>query len=70
VDESVQTLSHTHEVYKQWCEETKVPAVQRKAFSEVLHKNKISIFKPRKDQCDMCVSFKEANVQKKNIIHT
>jgi hypothetical protein len=37
-----------HEVYKQLSEETKVPAVQRKAFSEVLLKNKIFILSPGK----------------------
>jgi hypothetical protein len=63
------SLSHMHEVYKWWCEETKVPAAQRKAFSEVIHANKISIFKLRKDQCDMFLS-KKATVQKKNITYT
>lgn len=49
-----------HEVYKQWCEKSKVLAVQRKALSTVLHKQKLSILRPE-NQCDVYVSLKEGN---------
>lgn len=37
-------------------------SVQRKKFGEILEVQKISIFKPRKDQCDTCVAHKEGNL--------
>ena len=43
-----------HEEYMQWCEESKVPAVQRKALSAVLHKQKLLILSPGKISV-MCV---------------
>jgi len=47
-----------HEVYKQWCEKSKILPVQRKALSAVLHKQKLSIVRPGKISV-MCVSLKE-----------
>jgi len=47
-----------HEVYKQWCEKSKVLAVRRQALSAVLHKQKLSILRPGKINV-MCVSLKE-----------
>lgn len=54
VDESSQPQAHMHEEYMQWCEESKVLAVQRKALSAVLHKQKLSILSPGKISV-MCV---------------
>ncbi|KAL4714224.1 hypothetical protein ACJJTC_009576 [Scirpophaga incertulas] len=62
VDDSLQSLTKMHAVYSEWCQENQFPAVQRKKFCEILEIQKISIFKPRKDQCDTCVSYKEGNL--------
>jgi hypothetical protein len=55
-----------HEVYKKWCEKTKVPAALRKVCSEViLVYNQILTFKPS----DVFLANK-ATVWKKNITYT
>jgi len=70
VDESSLPQSHMHEVYNQWCEKSKVLAVQRKTLSAVLPKQKLSILRPGKINV-MCVFLeKKAAVQKKNIIYS
>lgn len=37
-----------------------------KCFRGILEKGKISVFKPRKDQCNVCVGYKEGNVDEKD----
>lgn len=55
-----------HSVYVFWCRTNNVNAVRRKKFQEVLKEKKISIFKPRKDQCDICVGHNQGNVPDEN----
>lgn len=62
VEPSFRSISYMHQVYKEWCKETGNTFVERKKFCEVLENEKISIFKPRKDQCDTCVAYKEGNL--------
>lgn len=62
VDQDFVSKSHMHRIYIEWCKGQKETAVMRKKFCEVLQEQNISIFKPRKDQCDLCVGFKEGNV--------
>ncbi|KAF9413687.1 hypothetical protein HW555_008133 [Spodoptera exigua] len=58
VDESFESFTHMHSVYSSWCQDSNVDSVKRKKFQEILKEAKISIFKPRKDQCDICVAHK------------
>lgn len=62
VEESFESFSHMHLVYTSWCQTNNVDAVKRKKFQEILKEKKISIFKPRKDQCDICVGHKQGNI--------
>lgn len=51
-----------YRVFKKWCLSKNKPFAQRKLFCKILKEKKISIFKPRKDQCDTCTAFKEGNL--------
>ncbi len=45
-----------HRVYSKYAEENGKRPVCRKIFSDILKDKKVSIHKPRKDQCDLCCS--------------
>lgn len=63
VEESFESFTHMHSVYTSWCQaNNNLYAVKRKKFQEILKEYKISIYKPRKDQCDICVSYKQGNI--------
>lgn len=62
VDSSFNSKLHMHSVFKEWCNKTNNPIVERKKFCELLEQQKITIFKPRKDQCDLCVEFSNGNL--------
>lgn len=47
---------------KQNCKEKKMKALSRPILCEELQKMNLSLFKPRKDQCDLCVGYDEGNV--------
>lgn len=51
-------------VYRSWCQEEGLQSVSRKVFSQILKDKKIGIHHPRKDQCKLCVSYKEGNLEK------
>ena len=66
VDSEFRSLNHMHQIYKEWCGETGSESVERKTFCEILESQKISIHKPRKDQCDSCIAFKEGNLKEED----
>lgn len=55
-----------HKIYTSWCVENSLNPVKQKKFCEILEIKKISIFKPRKDQCDTCVAYKEGNLKEED----
>lgn len=62
VEDSFRNKTHMFEVYKKWSQENERETAKRKLFTSILEAEKISVFKPRKDQCDTCTSFKEGNL--------
>lgn len=58
VDNSLISKQNMYKLFKLWCSENERTATHLKAFKGILEENKISIFKPRKDQCDTCVGYK------------
>ena len=56
------TLAQLHRDYKQAAEDGGYRAVCIKIFNEIFHKLNYSIFIPRKDQCDTCISAKHGNI--------
>lgn len=58
------TISQLLRKYQQAAATAGVRAVGIKRFTDVFHEGKYSVFIPRKDQCDVCVSFKHGNITK------
>ena len=56
------TVANLHKVYKDAADTSGHRAVCIKLFSEAFHKLNFSVFQPRKDQCDLCLSAKHGNV--------
>ena len=49
-------------MYREWCGERNLVAVSRQVFVDEFDEGNSAIFRPRNYQCDMCVSYKEGNV--------
>ena len=58
------TLSQLHREYVQTAATAEVRAVGIRHFTDVFHEENYSVFIPRKNQCDVCVSFKHGNINK------
>lgn len=58
------TISQLLREYQQAAATAGVRAVGIKRFTDVFHEGKYSVFILRKDQCDVCVSFKHGNITK------
>ena len=54
VESTFRSVLHMHSVYVEWCYEQNVIPVSRQSFNRVLTEQKVSIHKPKKDQCDIC----------------
>lgn len=61
VEDTFRKKTHMFTEYKKWCFSKNILAAQCEFFYSVLKNEKISIFKPRKDQCDTFTAFKEGN---------
>ncbi|KAK3750251.1 hypothetical protein RRG08_041280 [Elysia crispata] len=51
-----------YRVYKEWCGERSLVATSRQVFVNEFAEGNCAIFRPRKDQSDMCIWYKEGNV--------
>ncbi|KAK9745449.1 hypothetical protein QE152_g6956 [Popillia japonica] len=58
LEQSFQSKSHLYKLYKEKCVEDKIEAYTRFSFSCLFDDMKLSIFRPRKDECDICYSYK------------
>lgn len=56
------TIAHLHVEYKAAAETAGNRVVCLTKFSEIFHEENYSVFIPRKDQCDVCVSAKHGNI--------
>ena len=55
--------SRMYAIYYDYAKEHNIEIISRQLFCDILKEKKISIFKPRKDQCDICYGFKTGNVE-------
>lgn len=58
------TIAQLHRLYQEAAAASGVRAAGIQHFSAVFHEQNYSVFIPRKDQCDVCVSFKHGNISK------
>ncbi len=56
------SISHFHTQYKWSCDEHNIRPLSRQVFSTVFHNLNLSLFHPKKDQCDTCCAFKAGNI--------
>ena len=59
------TQAQLHSEYQKAAETANVRSGSIFYFSQILQENNYSIFSPRKDLCDVCISFKNGNLSKK-----
>lgn len=66
------SLSEVYHLYKTKCFDENTLPVSISLFNKIFHDKNISIFRPRKDQCDLCFSHKmgqvDENIYKTHII--
>ena len=58
------TILQLYKEYSATAQESYARVVGRKFITELFHKLNVSVFIPRKDQCDVCVGEKHGNVSK------
>lgn len=56
------TKQEIYDLYLEKCKIDNVTPFKRNSVMKVFEENRISIFKPRKDQCDTCISYKTKQV--------
>ncbi|KAL4709222.1 hypothetical protein ACJJTC_010522 [Scirpophaga incertulas] len=55
--------------FEEYCLNNDIPTNEKatyKCFMSVVHKKKLSIYKPKKDQCDLCYAYKHGNIEEVN----
>lgn len=57
---------HVYKEYKKFCLEQNKKPVGRTLFQKILKSEAIAIHKPRKDQCDICCSWKTGNISEED----
>ncbi|KAF6216269.1 hypothetical protein GE061_000609 [Apolygus lucorum] len=57
-----QTKTEVFELYQKYASERNTPSATLKTFYEEFDRHNMSIYTPRKDQCDTCVGFKAGTV--------
>lgn len=65
LEERWKNKTDLYETYKAFAAEQNKSAVSRTFFCQVFHQLNLSIFSPKKDQCNKCVGHKSGNVSQK-----
>ncbi|CAH1113859.1 unnamed protein product [Psylliodes chrysocephalus] len=48
--------------YKRWCQEKQIATSSIASFCHVFEKMNLSLFRPKKDECDKCVAYRNGNL--------
>ncbi|CAH1104240.1 unnamed protein product [Psylliodes chrysocephalus] len=54
--------------YKSWCHEKSYTPVSDTLFSHIFNDMNLSLFKPKKEECDVCVEYHTENVSEENYV--
>lgn len=60
--EAILGLIQNNSYYLKEAKDAKINPVSRSCFTKYLKGNNFSLYKPRKDQCDVCCSFKTSQI--------
>ncbi|XP_067635557.1 uncharacterized protein [Eurosta solidaginis] len=58
----IETKSQLYSLYKNNALELSLPVVSRCYFDNIFSEENISLFKPKKDECNTCIAFKTGNI--------
>ncbi|GFR77714.1 hypothetical protein ElyMa_000515000 [Elysia marginata] len=64
-----QSMADVYREYTRLCDVEAKPKMSRTVFVEELKAHNISIFVPRKDQCDLCTTYKRGNADEAAYTH-
>lgn len=56
------TLTEVHSVYEGYCSERSIHPLKLTVFKDVFYEKNISLFKPKKDRCNLCIGHEVGNV--------
>ncbi|XP_074026330.1 uncharacterized protein [Leptinotarsa decemlineata] len=62
LEQIFQSWVDVYKIYEKRCEDENYKVLSLKLFKNVANQMKISLFQPRKDQCDICFMYKNGNV--------
>ncbi|KAK3731892.1 hypothetical protein RRG08_043227 [Elysia crispata] len=62
IERSFNSKMEVYQEYKNWSKGRQLPIASRQVFVDEFDAGNFAIFRPRKDQCDLCVSYAEGNV--------
>lgn len=57
------SISHLHTQYKQSCADHSIQPLSRQVLTNTFNDLNLSLFHPKKDQCDTCCAFKAGNIE-------
>ena len=62
IERSFNSKMKVYQEYKNWSKGRQLPIASRQVFVDEFDAGNFAIFRPRKDQCDLCVSYAEGNI--------
>ncbi|KAK3760413.1 hypothetical protein RRG08_018641 [Elysia crispata] len=62
IERSFNSKMEVYQEYKNWSKGRQLPIASRQVFVDEFDAGDFAIFRPRKDQCDLCVSYAEGKV--------
>ena len=60
--------AEVHQEFKKWCTGKLITPSSRQVFVDEFYTGNYALFQPRKDQCDLCVSYSEGNVDEETYV--
>ena len=66
LEQIFQSWVDVYKIYEKRCEEESHKVLSLKLLKNIANQMKISLFQPRKDQCDICFMYKNGNFEKEN----
>lgn len=66
LEPGIQSVSQLYELYKERCKEESQGSISRQTFDSILSDMNIALFRPKKDECDICVGYRTGNINEQD----
>lgn len=66
LEPGIQSVSQLYDLYKEKCKEENKETVSRYTFDNILSDMNIGLFRPKKDECDLCVGYRTGNINEQD----